>query len=391
MIRRWRGRIATLALIVAVAVGGWLFLNVRPVSVAVVEPEDDVAIRLFGLGTVEARVLSKVGFEVGGVLVELSADHGDSVAEGALLARLEPAEQAARVSRAEAAVAIAEAALARAEANRERAAAVLAERETANRRQQELVRRSVVSEQTAEQALRDVAVAAAEATVAKSEIRVEEARLADARALLTYETSLLDQHRLAAPFGATVVERHVEPGTVVAPGAPIFTLVEPESIWILAYVDEARAGGLALGQEADLRLRSLPAERFTVEVVRIGLESDRVTEERRVWLACVACPDRLYLGEQAEVLIETARLERALMVPEAAVSGFDGRTGTVWLVQDGRLDQALLTFGARSEDARLEVTGGLPADAAVVARPAPGLTEGRRVRIKAPGSKESGR
>ena len=116
--------------------------------------------------------------------------------------------------------------------------------------------------------------------------------------------------------------------------------------------------------------------------MRIGLESDRVTEERRVWLGCVTCPDQLYLGEQAEVLIETARLEAALMVPEAAVSGFDGSQGTVWLVRDGRLEQARLGFGARSEDARLEVVAGLPEGALIVARPVPGLAEGRRARIQ---------
>lgn len=378
--RRW-WRWAILLLAAAVAAGAWLFVNVRPLPVPVVAPERDVTIRVFGLGTVEARVLSRVGFEVGGVLVELGADHGDDIADGAPLARLETAEQAAKVARALAAIAIAEAAVARARASLERTEAVLAEREAANRRQQELARRSVIAEQTAEQALRDVAVAAAEVAVATSDITVEEARLADARALLDYETTLQDQHTLTAPFAATVIERHVEPGTVVSPGQPIFTLVEPASIWILAYVDEARAGGIRLGQPAELRLRSLPAERYAAEVARIGLESDRVTEERRVWLACVACPDQLYLGEQAEVLIEIDRLAEALMVPEAAVSGFDGSMGEAWLVQDGRLERARLAFGAKSEDARLEVTGGLPEDARIVARPGSGFAEGRRARV----------
>jgi HlyD family secretion protein len=379
--RRRLVQLGALVLVLAIAVAGWLFVTVRPLPVSVVVPERDVAIRLFGLGTVEARVLARVGFEVGAALDEVLADHGDRVEQGTPLARLRMAEQEARVARAEATVAIAEASAVQAEANLDRAHAVLAEREAANRRQEELARRSVVAAQTAEQALRDVAVAAADTTVAESEILVEKARLDDARALFAYEAAVLDQHELRAPFAAVVVERHVEPGTVVVPGEPVFTLVDPTTLWILAYIDEARAGGLALGQPAELRLRSLPAERFAVEVVRIGLESDRVTEERRVWLGCVTCPDQLYLGEQAEVLIETTRLEQALMVPEAAVSGFDGSQGTVWLVQDGRLEQARLGFGARSEDARLEVVAGLPEGALIVARPTAGLGEGRRARI----------
>ena len=44
----------------------------RTNSVSVAEAEKNVAVRVFGLGTVEARAISKVGFEVGAALVELT-------------------------------------------------------------------------------------------------------------------------------------------------------------------------------------------------------------------------------------------------------------------------------------------------------------------------------
>ena len=43
---------------------------------------------------IEAQVLSRVGFEVGAALTELDADHGDEVARGDVLARLNAAEAA---------------------------------------------------------------------------------------------------------------------------------------------------------------------------------------------------------------------------------------------------------------------------------------------------------
>ena len=48
----------------------FLFLNVRPVSVTIVSLEKDVPVRVFGLGTVEARIVSKIGFEIGAAIVE---------------------------------------------------------------------------------------------------------------------------------------------------------------------------------------------------------------------------------------------------------------------------------------------------------------------------------
>ena len=41
---------------------GMVFFTQRPLTVAVVQTEADVPLRIYGLGTVEARVLSRVGF-----------------------------------------------------------------------------------------------------------------------------------------------------------------------------------------------------------------------------------------------------------------------------------------------------------------------------------------
>jgi HlyD family secretion protein len=375
-------RIWIYGVVAALAVGaGALFLTERPLTVAVVLPETDVALRIYGLGTVEARVLSRVGFEVGAALITLSADAGDRVTKGQNLAALHPAEQEARLLRADAAVAANAANLAKAEAAVARARAILAQRETANTRQQDLSRQDVASVQRAEEAQRDEDVAHADLAVAEAEVAVIRAQGADAAAALQLEKTLLAHHQLVAPFDAVIVARHAEAGAVVKAGDPIFTLIDPETIWIQAYIDEERAGQLALGQPGTIRLRSQPQLEFNGTIARIGLESDRVNEERRVWLTCADCPAAMYLGEQAEVRITTGLRKTALMVPEVAISGFDGHRGTVWLVRDGQLGLASLTFGARDDKGRIEVVSGLPDAAQIVALPPKGVAEGRLARI----------
>ncbi|WP_413872218.1 efflux RND transporter periplasmic adaptor subunit [Albidovulum sp.] len=368
-------------LLAAAVTVGFLFFTERPLTVAVVQPEHDVDLRIYGLGTVEARILSRVGFEVGAALTSLAADVGDRVARGQELAVLHSAEQEARVARAGAAVAANEANLAKAAAAVMRAHAVLAEREAANRRQQGLVQRDIASVQRAEETQRDADVARADLAVAEADMAVIRAQGLDAAAALRQEEALLGHHRLLAPYDALIVTRHAEPGTVVKAGDAIFTLIDPATIWIQAYVDEERAGQLALGQPGMIRLRSQPSVEFHGSIARIGVESDRVNEERRVWLTCADCPAQMFLGEQAEVRILTGTRASALMVPEVAITGFDGHHGTVWVVQDGRLARAALTFGARDDRGRVEVTGALPEGAAIVARPPGGATEGRRARI----------
>ena len=120
-------RVVALALLLlAAAGGGWWYATQRPLAVPVAVPATDVPVTVFGLGTVEARILSRVGFEVAGTLTEVLADHGDRIAAGEPLARLNTASQEARLARAEAAMLSAEAQAQRAEAQRERAEALLA-------------------------------------------------------------------------------------------------------------------------------------------------------------------------------------------------------------------------------------------------------------------------
>ncbi|WP_080654949.1 efflux RND transporter periplasmic adaptor subunit [Bradyrhizobium japonicum] len=352
-------------------------VNNRPIRVEVAAVEQNVPVRVFGLGTVEARVMSKIGFEVGATLAQLNADHGDRVTKGQVLARLSLGEQEAKVAKARAALEIAEVNIKRAEADLEKAQAVLVQKQEVNRRKQVLVGRSVVSEQTAEEAVRDEAVAKADVRVAESGIASTKAQLTDAQAQLQFEETLLKHRTLVAPYDAIVIERHKELGTVVKAGDPIFTLIAVGSYWGLAYVDEARAGYISEGQRVDARLRSRPLDAFTGQVVRIGLESDRVTEERRVFIKGDNPPPRVFLGEQVEFLITVAKLDKALLVPEAAVHGYNGREGTVWTVEDGRLHQRLVKFRHRTEDARLEIVDGLPDGAHVATRVDVGFREGR--------------
>ena len=78
----------------------------------------------------------------------------------------------------------------------------------------------------------------------------------DAAAQHRYDGVVVSQHALHAPFDARVIARHKELGSIAVAGEPAFTLIVPESIWVRAYVDQALAGGLAIGQTAFVRLRS---------------------------------------------------------------------------------------------------------------------------------------
>lgn len=348
------------------------------ISVEVAVPSRDVPIRVYGLGTIEAKVSSKIGFAVAGTLSELRADAGDPVAKGQVLGRLDDAEQRAKVAAARAQYDKAMAQSTSARAIVAKTAVNRAQKEKVSQRRKSLVASGTVSEETFGDAHAAAVSAGADAQAANAEVALALATLADARAQLELNEVLLARHTLTAPYDGRISFRSRELGSVVAPGEGIFTLFDPATVWVLSYVDETLAGGVAVGQGAEVRLRSAPARRFAGQVVRIDIESDRTTEERKIYVACIECPQ--HLGEQAEVVIDTARVDSAILVPSTAVEGFDGRQGLAWVVENGRLARRSLSFGHRTLDGRLEVAGGVAEGARVVTRPVSGLAEGRSVR-----------
>ena len=91
------------AAVLIVLGGAYYWRFEREISVRTVATEQNVEVRVFGIGTVEAQVVSKVGFQIAGRVVTLDADQGDFVKAGALLAKLDDDAQRAKVQKSEAA------------------------------------------------------------------------------------------------------------------------------------------------------------------------------------------------------------------------------------------------------------------------------------------------
>ena len=300
---------------------------------------------------------------------------------GALLAKLDDDAQRAKVQKSEAAQRQAAANLAKTQAQRERAEITYQQKKSVNARRQTLAGRGSVSQEAAEDAKAAEEIALGDAKVVEADTRVAAVLQDDATSQRKIDTVVLAQHELRAPFDARVISRTKELGGVVSAGEAVFTLIAPNSIWVRAYVDEALAGGLEVGQPALVRLRSEPNSRFETEIVRIDQENDRLTEERRVYVRCRVCNPQhqlRYLGEQAEIEIVKKTIPSGLFVPLKFIEGYDGRSGTVWVLQDGRLAKRRVQIGERLLDGRVQITSDLPGP--VVIDDQAGLREGRAAR-----------
>ena len=303
-------------------------------------PSETCRSQVFGLGTVEARVASKVGFKVAGVLTELKADVGDRVQRGAVLGRLDDREQTARVARAKAATEQAGANLQKATASVQKAQANFTNAQSISERRQQLAQSSISSVELAQtaKAVRDAAEA--DVALANSDVAVARAAIADAKAQLQQETATLDFHTLMAPYDAMVTARTKEVGSALGAGEGVFSLIDPKTVWVLAYIDESKAGEIKVGEPATIVLRSHPNQRLRGQVARIEPESDRVNEERKIEVAFDRSRPMPISASRPRSTSRRYTCRRRCWYRRRRSSGSAKNQGTVWTVEDGRLQAA---------------------------------------------------
>lgn len=355
MSRRNKWLLATAFLIVA---GGLVTVRFfRPFQVVAAKPEQNVPVQVYGLGTLEAHTISKVGFKISGTLVSLEVDQGDRVRKGQVLARLDPTEQESRVLKAAVDVEKARAAILVAKAGEERARFNLKHRERMDQRRQPLLQKGFVSLEDADEKRVGAELARAELKLSAGEAVAAEAALKYAEAQLKLEKVLLSQHTLIAPFDGQIVSRHKELGSVQVSNEPLFTLVDPNTIWARVYVDEGSAGGLKVGQRAEIRLRSEKSKSFPGHIARVDIESDRASEERCIHITFDTAPEEYHLGEQTEAIITTAVLEKGWFLPATAIKDLNGSAGKVWSLKGGKLDLHKIFLGYRLLDGRYQILG----------------------------------
>jgi len=218
----------------------------------------------------------QLAFRVPGRLQTVYFDEGDSVAAGDIVAELDPepyrqalAVAAARVQQARANFEKLKAGsrpqeVARARAAVEQARAAFANADSDLARQSGLRDAGASSQKALEGARARRAETAAQLASAEEglalaaegfraeDIAAAQADLAAAAAQQALSETQLADTSLRAPSGGTLIARLLEPGSMLALGAPVFSLSLRDPVYVRAYVDEPALGRLASGAQVSV-------------------------------------------------------------------------------------------------------------------------------------------
>lgn len=229
-------------------------------------------------GSVRPLITVEIGSQLSGQIEALYADYNDEVAEGALLARIDPQTYETSVKQADAQLAVALASVKMQKATIERAEAILEEAERQVKRQEELRRQGTIAESTLDTAISSHKTALADLTSAKASLQNAEATVAQRQASLDQAKIDLNRTEIRSPINGTVIERSVDVGQTVAASLSAPTLFELaqdlSEIQVEADVDEADIGTVESGNRVEFTVDAYPERTFAGNVKQIRLSPD---------------------------------------------------------------------------------------------------------------------
>jgi HlyD family secretion protein len=264
-------RLLALLLLLALAAGaGWTWWQGRQSQLP-----DYIA---SGNGRIEAEEV-QVATRYAGRVAEVLVQEGDRVEAGQVLARMDPAELLASLSRAEADVAQAEERVAEAQAQ------IALRQSELTYAEQELERALYLKErghataervdrQQSERDTRRAALDAARASLATSRRAVESAQ-AEARRIQTQ----VDDAVLTAPRAGRVLYRLAEPGEVLAGGGRVVTLLDLSDVYMTVFLPTGQVGRVRVGSDARLILDAIPQYVIPAKVSFISPEAQFTPRE----------------------------------------------------------------------------------------------------------------
>ena len=313
---------------------------------------DDIVTGPAVSGTLAPKTQATVRAEIGGSVLTVTAEQGQAVRRGQLLARIEARTADEAVSSAESSVRSQEQAL------------DLAKRELT--RAQTLVTAGAVAERAVEGARNEV-------------VRLE-SELASARSRLSNARKALGDATVTAPISGIVAERPVNAGDVVAPGTALYTIVDPSSIQLEASLPSESLSRVRVGAEVAFQVRGYPDQQFTGKVERISPTADPTTRQVPLWVTVDNRSGRLVAGLFADGRVTQAS-RRGLIVPLSVIADMDTQP-TVLRIRGGKVEKTTIRLGlVDAQNERAEVVDGLSEGDVLLTGVAQGVTPGTQVTV----------
>ena len=144
-----------------------------------------------------------------------------------------------------------------------------------------------------------------------------------------------------APFDGILSKRYNEQGEITTPGQPVLTIIDPTRTHVIITLDQQSAVRVRAKQRCELSFENMRQRKFHGVIDRIYPSNSQFL----AWIIVPGLPPEVLVGMSADIAIEVARRDRAVLIPAAAVD-----RGWVGVIRKGKKMKLHVKFGAIDKD-----------------------------------------
>ena len=188
---------------------------------------------------------------------------------------------------------------------------------------------------------------------------------------------------ITAPFEGIIT--NVSPayaGVNVALGGAVYSIVNPETMYFEAEVNEVDVIKIKEGQKVTLSIDAYPEKVLNTDIKLIGLSSVTTSTGGTAYKVKISLPKengvifRLGMKGDAEFILETKN--DVLLIPSSSIFE-DGDKSFVWSIHNGKLKKVQVEVGGSSID-RTEIKSGIVEGQKIVSFPKANFKEGQKIK-----------
>lgn len=176
---------------------------------------------------------------------------------------------------------------------------------------------------------------------------------------LEKDRKIMKTLHIHAPGRGIVVKKHVQEGSYVKPGMPVYTIADISKVWVYADIYEYELPWVKEGQKVSMTLSYYPGRVFVGKVSYIYPYLEAKTRTVKIRLEFDNAGLDLKPDMYANVAINSVVSKSGLAVPEEAVIRSGERNMVITSLGSGKFLPEEVTLGAASGDGYYQVLSGL--------------------------------
>jgi RND family efflux transporter MFP subunit len=331
-------------------------------------------------GNIQAVTEAPVLARASGYIKKRTADMGDRVSAGQVLAEIEAPELNQQILQAKAAVEQADAAVQQADASLQQAHSNENLAHVTFNRFSKLADKGVISKQDNDTYRLQWAAQLSNVQALEKAVNAAKSNSSAAQSNVDRLTELLGYLTVRAPFAGVVTLRNVDTGLLVTEGTTLlYRIAQADRLRTYLNVPQIDADSVHVGQKAILIVPDLSGRKFTGTVTRTSNSLDPSTRTLLTEVQVVNSGGLLMPGMYTQVDLAVPRKDPPLAIPgDTLVVRANGPQVAV-VAADGTVHYQLVQLGRDFGD-RLEVLSGLREGDQLVVNPSDTVREGAKVK-----------